>query len=258
MAVKKKKSNAAARQAHLKNVERAKARARAEKRQVFLAAHRRHLMIGVPALVVLLVGIWLLCKATIGPGGSIPNFFGHLQGVQDNWIVTDQSATSSPRYYKMGTFAVPEGYTLDPDYTLNKNSLARTFYCTADSAEAPVQTVYVAGVQGRTAAERIDSLGGYNLYSEEIAPQHGTFGGQEAYWVIGLSNDDHATVPEEGEEVPLTIGHRQMTLYVDSVQNGCVLVFLNSANSAPVDDIPAEGDFLAAAEKIVAGLTVEK
>ena len=257
MAVKKKKSNAAARQAHLKNVERAAVRARREKRQAFLAAHRKQLMIGIPALVVLLVGIWLLCKATIGPGGSIPNFFGHLQGVGEDWIVANQGTDASPRYYKMGTFAVPEGYVLDPDYTISTDPRVRTCYCTADSAEAPVQTVYVAGVQGKTAAEMIDSLAGYDLYSGGLSPQEGVFAGQQARWVVGLANDDHETVPAEGEELPLTIGHRQMTLYVDSVHGGCVLVYLNSAVNTPVENIPAEADFLAVAEKIVAGLTVE-
>lgn len=267
MAAKKRKYNGAAQRAHQRNVERAQYRAKAEKRKAFIHQYRKHLMIGIPAVIVLIVGIWLICKATIGPGGSIPNFFGHLQGVKADWIVANQGTTSDPRYYKMGTFAAPEGFTVDPEYHIASDELAKTLYYKADDADAPVQTVYVAGVSGHTAAEMAETVRGYGLYGGEAVQHEGTLGGQEAVWLMGKINDDQEAIEaanaaaangEEVEEPELVIGHEQMTIYVDSVQGGCILVYLNSTSSTPVEDIPSDEAFLEVAEKLMAGLKPEK
>ena len=78
--------------------------------------------------------------------------------------------------------------------------------------------------------------------------------------VINLKRSGFEVVEaENGEEAPeLEIGHEQMALYIDSVQNGCILVYMNSASAAPAEEIPSEETFLAAAESILACLTVEK
>ena len=136
MATKKRKSNYAAREAHRKNVEQAKYKAQAAKRKAFWEKYKRYVIIGVPALIVLIIGIWLICKATIGPGGSIPNFFGHLRGVEENWIVANQGTDNAPRYYKMGEYNAPEGYTRDPDYNVSSDKLSQNFYYTADDENA--------------------------------------------------------------------------------------------------------------------------
>ena len=267
MAAKKKKYNGAAQRAHQRNVERAMYRAKAEKRQAFMNKYRKHFMIGIPAAIVLIIGIWLICKATIGPGGSIPNFFGHLQGVGDDWIVANVGTSSAPRYYKMGTFTTPEGYTLDPEYHIASDDLAKTAYCKADDAETPVQPIYVAGVTGHTASEMADTVLGYGLYGADAEKHEGTLGGQNAVWLMGKINDDQEAIEaanaaaangEEVEEPELVIGHEQMTIYVDSVQGGCILVYLNSTSSTPVEEIPSDESFLEAAETILSGLKVEK
>ena len=261
MAAKRRKYNTTAMRAHQKNLDRARYRAKAEKRRAFLNRYSRQLIIGITVTVVLAVGAWLLCKALIGPDGSIPNFFGHLQGVQDDWIVANQGTASAPRYYQMGAFSIPEGYTVDPETTMNSDALARTFYCNADDAAAPVQTVYVTGVPGKTAAEMAGSLLAFGLYTEDMQ-QEGDFGGVKAVWLQGRTSDDENTETaggEEGGEAPeLVNGHRQMTLYADTARGGCVMMYLNSAYSAPAAEIPPEEDFLAAAERIVSHLTVEQ
>ena len=48
-----------------------------------------------------------------------------------------------------------------------------------------------------------------------------------------------------------------MNVYVDSVQNASVLVFMNSKTNTPVEELPSQEEFLAAAEKILAGLSLE-
>ena len=259
MAAKRKKVDSAARRAHQRNVERAEYRAKVEKRNAFVQKYRKQLTIGIPALVLVIIGAWLVCKATIGPGGSIPNFFGHLMGVEENWIVTNQGTSSAPRYYKMGTFQVPEGYTRDKDYNVSSDALSRVSYCTADDADAPVQTVYVSGVQGKTAAEMIETVGGFGMYASDAVQGEGNIAGLDAMWITGLSNDDENAVRgENGEDPVLEIGHRMMTLYADSVQGGCLMVFLNSERGQAAADIPDAEAFMACAEDILAGVKVEK
>ena len=63
MATKRKKPNYAAREAHRKNVERAKYQQQAEQRKAFFNKYRRHFMIGIPALILLILAVWLVCKA---------------------------------------------------------------------------------------------------------------------------------------------------------------------------------------------------
>ena len=262
MATKKRKHDGAARSAHQKNVEQAKYRARAEKRKAFMDKYRRKILICAAAAIVLIAGGWLLCKALIGPDGSIPNFFGHLQGVQDNWIVTNLGTSAAPRYYQMGTFTAPEGYTRDPEAGVSNDALAQTFYYNADDASAPIQTFYVTGVAGKTAAQMADSLIGFGLYSGEEVKHEGQIGGLNAVWLQERTNDDEnaeaqSEDSEESEEAPeLVIGHRQMTVYADTGRGGCVMVYLYSTPSTPAEDIPSEEDFMAAAESILAHLKV--
>ena len=110
-----------------------------------------------------------------------------------------------------------------------------------------------------------DTILGYGMYSEGAERQEGVLGGLNAVWVQGVISDDEATEEsgaestEEAEEAPeMVTGHRQMTVYVDSVQGGCVLIYLNSASAAPAAEIPSEEDFLAAAEHIFSHITIEK
>lgn len=260
MATKRKKINYAAKEAHRKNVERAKYQEQAKKRKAFLDKYRKQLMIGIPAAVVLIIGIWLICKATIGPGGSIPNFFGNLQGVQENWVVTNQGTTNAPRYYKMGEFTAPEGYTLDPEYNISSDKRDKTFYYTADDENAVIQSIYVAGVKNRSASEMVEMVSGYSMFAEEPTISADPVGGQKGQWMLGIINDEEITEEETEEnaeeEAELKIGHMQMNLYSESVQNSCVLVFMNSKSAVPAEEIPSKEEFLAEAEKILAHLTV--
>ena len=254
MATKRKKSNYAAREAHRKNVERAKYQQQAEQRKAFFNKYRRHFMIGIPALILLSVAVWLVCKATVGPGGSIPNFFGSLQGVGENWIVSNQGETNAPRYYKMGEFTAPEGYTLDPDYNVSSDSLEQNFYFTANDENALIQSVYVSGVRNRGAAEMVEMVAGYSNYDGSPLISTDPLAGQSGQWILGTVND--AENPEE--DAPLEIGHMQLNLYADSVQDACVLVFMNSKSESPADAIPDQEAFKAEAAKILAHLSVER
>lgn len=253
MAPKKKKLKYTVKEAHRKNEEKAKYQAQAARRKAFLEKYRKQILFGVPALIVLIVGIVLICKATIGPGGSIPNFFGKLQGVEENWIVADQSTTKTPRYYKMGTFTAPEGYTLDPDYHVVSDSLTQTFYYTADDENALIHSIYVAGIKNKSAEEMVKTVAAYNIFAEEPINSEELIGDFNAKWLLGKINDDANATAESA----LEMGHVQLNIYIDSVQDASVLVFMSSKYQTPAAELPSNEEFLAEAEKILSGLSVE-
>ena len=252
MADRKRKNNYAAREAHRKNMERAKAQEQSAKRKAFLKKYRKLFTFGIPTLVVLVIGIWLIIKATTGPSGSIPNFFGNLQGVQEDWIVTNQGTDSKPRYYKMGTFEKPEGYTRDSGFNVSSDKADQTFYYTADDETAVIQSIYVSGVRNKTAREMLDTIVNYSMFYGEPLISEEPIAGHEAKWVLGMLNDDENATEESEPE----IGHRQITIYIDSVQNACILALLSTQSTA-LDEIPSDEEVRAAAEKLLAHLTVE-
>ena len=252
MAAGKRKQNYAAREAHRKNMERAKVQEQASKRKAFLKKYRTLLTIGIPALVVLVVGIWLVVKATVGPGGSIPNFFGSLQGVQENWIVTNQGTDKAPRYYRMGAFDAPEGYTLDAEYKISSDKGDRTFYYKADDDSAVIKDIYLTGVRNKKASEMVTTVLNYSMFYGDPVISEEPVAGHEAKWIVGTLNDDE-TATEESE---LEIGHKQMTVYIDSVQDACVLALMTT-KSAAQEELPSNEEVLAAAEELLSHLTVE-
>ncbi len=250
---KRKKINHRAEQARRRNAERAAQRQKAAQRQAFWAQHKKPIIISAVAAVAAIVLIFLGCKLFIGPGGSIPNFFGTLRGVQDNWIVTNTGTTSSPRYYKMGEYDAPQGYTLDPDYNVSSDKLNQSLYFNADSQDAVISTIYLSGVKDVSAAEQLDKVLDYGMYQESSGPLSGTLGGHEASYAYFLySTTENAPEDASLEELE---GYAGLCVYIDTVQDSCVLVMLNSA-TASLADAPSQETLLAAAEELVARLTI--
>ena len=225
------------------------------------------LIIGVPVAILLILGIWLLLKATVGPGGSIPNFFGKLQGVESNWLVSNFGTGSKPRYYKMGTYDAPEGYTLNESMSSNgSDDLEQRFYYDAVDPDAVVQHFYVCPVEEKTAEVQMDSFKGYKLFYEAGEVQHENVGGFDSYWISGTvddNQDENAAISamqntgedtEEEEKAPLEIGHRQFTLYTDASRKSCILLMVMTASDTPADEIPSEEALRDAAEQLLAGL----
>ena len=55
----------------------------------WLKENTRQAVIIAVAAVLAIVLLWLGCKWCFGPGGSLPNFFGALRGVEETWVVAD-------------------------------------------------------------------------------------------------------------------------------------------------------------------------
>ena len=251
---KKKKINYRAEQARRKNAEKAEQKRKAAERKELWDKHGKQIIIIAVAAVAALVLIWLGCKWFVGPGGSIPNFFGTLRGVESDWVVTNTGTTAKPRYYKMAEFSTPEGYTLDPEYNVSSDQLTQTLYFTADDENALVQTIYVSGVKGYTAADQIARVLDYGFFKDASGAIAGTLGGHEVQYVYMLCPND---ADEESAEKPDTerIGYASVCVYADSVQDSCVLVMLNSA-TATLAEAPSMETMLAEADRLVAGLTL--
>ena len=255
---KKRHSNARAQRNRQHNLQQAEYRRQAAKEKAFWQAHGKKILIGTGAAVLAILVIWLGCKFFVGPGGSIPNFFGTLRNVESDWLVTNTGTTSKPKYFKMGEFTAPEGYTQDPEYTVSTDKLNQTFYFDADDQTAPVKSVYVAGVANKSAEDMINTVVGYGYAASATEAKTATIGGHDvhyAYLVYG--NTDTATDTDLDGAPDYVDGYPSMTMYVDSVQGSCVLMLLNG-HSAPLADVATEEAMLAEAEKLLPLLTVEK
>ena len=251
---KKKKLNYRAEQARRKNAEKAEQKRKAAERRELWNKHGKQMIIIAIAAAAALVLIWLGCKWFIGPGGSIPNFFGTLRGVESDWVVANTGTSSKPRYYKMAEFSTPEGYTLDPEYDLSSDKLAQTLYFTADDENALVQTIYVSGVTGYTAADQLTRVLDYGFFKDASEAIAGTLGGHEVQYAYMLCPTD---TDEESAEKPDTErnGYASVCIYVDSVQGSCVLVMLNSA-TATLAEAPSREALVAEAEALLSHLTL--
>lgn len=255
----KKKYDYRAAQAHKRNQQKiADQKAKAREKE-FIQKYGMKILIGVVAAIVAIVAIWLCCKWFVGPGGSIPNWFGTLRNVEEDWIITNTGTTSKPRYYKFGEYTAPEGYTLDPEYNGSSDKLNQFQYYNANDEAAPVQTLYVSGVKGVDAQTQLNTILTY--YTENGGAKQATIAGHDAHYAYIVMDttvdqtDEEGNVIETAEEDKL--GASFMVAYVDTVQDSCVLVMLNTAEG-PKANVVTEDVLLAELEKVMANLTLEK
>lgn len=255
---KKRRINYRAEQNRKRNLEQAEIRRKQARNKAIWDAHGKQIIIGSVALIVAIILIWLGCKWFVGPGGSLPNFFGNLRTVESDWIVTNLGTTSKPKYFKLGEVTSPEGYTQDTEFSTGTDSKAQNFYFRADDENAAVQTIYTSGVANKTAAEMLETVLGYGYYvsaGENTTANIGGYDAHYAYFVYGDSTT--ATDTDLDGESDYVDGYPSLCMYIDSVEDSCVLIMFNGANVA-LDDVADEATMLAEAEKLLPMLTVEK
>ena len=99
-----------------------------------------------------------------------------------------------------------------------------------------------------TAPEMIQTLTA-NYVADAISEERtGVVAGHDARYVYILNQ------PEENE----TAADATLCLYVDTIQNSCVLVDIVSRKTENVAEVPTEEELLAVAEKVMEKLTVAK
>jgi len=254
----KKKYDYRAQQAHKRNQQKIADERAKQKEKEFIQKYGKQILIGVLAAIVVIVAIWLGCKFFVGPGGSIPNWFGTLRNVEEDWIIANTGTSDKPKYFKLGEYTAPEGYTLDEDYGLTAGSLAQSQYYTANDENAVAQALYVAGVGGISAQQQVTNA--MYFFPENSGAKQTTLAGFDAQYVylntVNPQYDESGNVVEVPEAEQK--GSSALAMYIDTVQDSCVLVMLQSAEEIAKADIPTEEALLAEAEKLLPLLSVEK
>lgn len=245
---------------------RAQKQALTAKSAAWLKANPKRAALTALAVIAVVVLIWLGCKWCFGPGGSIPNFFGYLRGVEDSWVVTDlnprsnQNRNSSavdgaprsktPRYFHLATLESLDGFTQDTDFPAMTHETNQDLHYIADDEDGLLASVYVFGIANKTAEKHISdvlsTLSVSNVSGEVMQETIGGFDTHYTYFVYDQEADASGEVTE---------AYGSLCLCIDTTEDACVLVILNTPN-LPKDELPTADDLLPEAEKVLANLSV--
>ena len=241
MAKKNSRPNLAARKSASKKAEEKKI----AQQKAYWEAHKKQLLtivaIAVAAIVVLAIAIDYLYV----PANSIRDFMGNLIGTEENAIIREVDG----RYYQFGTMNQPAGYEA-ADYGADMTSDEKEtffYYETTEEGKA-VHDAFVIGVKDRTAAAMLEAISASFNYEVQTENKQATIGGHDVHYFYsnGVLNSDE---PD--------IFTANITAYVDTVKDSCVLVSLSSVEGA-LDTLPTEEAMLADAEAIFAALSIAK
>ena len=223
---------------------------------------KQTIIVAAAALAVILV-LWLGCKWFFGPGGSLPNFFGHVRGVEDSWVVTDlnprsnQNSGSSnvnnaprsktPRYFHLEPL---EGFTQDVGFTFNPDEINQDQHYTANEKTGLVESVYVFGIPNKTAekhaSDMVSVMNMSDLSSEVMTQQIAGHDTRYVYFVYDQDPDINGVVTE---------AYASLCLCIDTTEDACLLVAINSY-VVPKEEVPAVEALVAESEKVLKNLTV--
>lgn len=255
----KKKYDYRAAQAHKRNQQKIADKQAAAKEKEFISKYGLKILIGVAALIVVIVAINLISSFISGPNGSLPQWFGTLRTVEDDWIVANTGTSSKPTYYKLGEYAAPEGYVLDEGYNGSTDKLNQNQYYNAADETAPVTSLYVSGVKNMSAEAQLNTI--LNYYGENTGAQQANIAGFDVHYSYIVMDttvdqtDAEGNVIETPEEEKT--GASFLCAYIDTVQNSSILVMLNTAEG-PKADVVAEDVLMAELERVLPNLTLEK
>ena len=238
-----------------KSVELAKARRRraaqkqADKERAVWLKVRKPLLIVICAALLIWGGVSLF-NALYVPKNGVAVRNGSITGVGDDWIVTNLGTTSSPSCYHLANIATPEGYTLDPDYSVSDSTLAQARYYTADAEEAAIRSIYVTGVANKSAQDMMDTLTAYSYFTVATEPKTVILDGRTVRYFIATT----PTYDTDGNTVEGVLSGT-MYAYTDCAHSSSVGVCLISQNFNE-GQTPDESIFTEMLEKVMAGLTL--
>lgn len=211
----------------------------------WLRAHSKAVKITVSVAAVALVLAWLLCKWFVGPGGSIPDFFGHLVGVEDNWLILNTAEKGKdPRYHHLADFDIPQGYEKG-EFTVFTDGVQRDFFCKPVAEGGLICDFYISAAKNMTGAKYLDMMLSYQTHKTVSEKKTAVIAGKDVNYVY-MTYDDKEV---EGQ------GFSCLCIYADTKQGSCVSAVINSY-TVPHALLPDEAALLAEAENILAGLTI--
>lgn len=232
----------------------------------WLKENRKQAITVTAAAVAVILVVWLGCKWFFGPGGSLPNFFGYVRGIEDSWVVSDlnprtnvnrgssnvddTSYGKTPCYFHLATLQPLAGYTQDPGFTMSDGEVNQDQHYINDDETAAVNSVYVFGIPNKTAEKHAGDMLSVMSLSEltsEITAR--TIAGFDTTYVYFVFEQDEAETGDVQE------AYSSLCMCIDTTEDACVLVLLNSY-VVPMDEAPSEDVLLAEAENVLKNLTV--
>ncbi|MBE5781768.1 MAG: hypothetical protein E7329_00470 [Clostridiales bacterium] len=218
-------------------------------RRAFYAKHRKQILIGIAALVLVIVLGSLAWDYFYAPNGSMRVFMGNLIGAEETDIIKDLGTSSKPRYYKLGAMETPEGYE-EGDYGLTTTAVSfdQKFYFVATDEAKTINNVYIAGVPNKTGAQMMEVLASNEMYAMQTEARTAEIAGHPVTYLYAQN------MPNSEDE---TIYYSSLVIYADTIQNSSVLINCSSAH-APLDQVPTEEAMLAEVEGILSCLTINK
>ncbi len=209
----------------------------------------RKALTGAACVIAAAVLIWLGCEYFVGPGGSIPDFFGKLVGAQENWLIINTAEDGqTPRYHHLANVTLPEGYEPE-NFSALTGEHEQDFYIQPIQKDGPVQDAYISGAKNMKAADYIPVLLSYEMHKEATEPRQIEIAGKTA-WYVSLVFDESDT---DGEGM----AYRALCFYIDAAADSCVTAMISSA-TLPYEELPDEAALLAEAETILAGVELVK
>ncbi len=215
----------------------------------WLKQNPKKVLTAAACAVIAALLIWLGCEYFVGPGGSIPDFFGNLVGTKENWLIINTAENGkTPRYFHLADVTVPEGYAED-NFTALPGELEQDFYFLPVEKGGLIQDVYISGVKNMRAEEYIPRMLSYQIHKEATEPRQIEIAGQKA-WYVSLLFDESDT---DGEGM----AYRALCFYIDAKAGSCVTAMISSPTMA-LEEIPDEAALMAEAQKILAGVKLMK
>ena len=241
MAKKNSRPNLAARKKATKAAEEKKLAAR----KAYWEAHKKQILTIAGIVLAAVIALALLIDYCYVPSHSVRDFMGNLIGVKEDALIRELDG----RYYEFATVSTPEGYAaVEGELGILSDENETSFSFEAEDENKAVQTVYTVGVKNRTAEEMLNMVSGSFNYEVQTENKQAQIGGHDVHYFYSQGL--------ESEENP-GVYIANMTCYVDSVKNSCVLVSLASAEGA-LEELPSEEAMLADAEGIFASFTIIK
>lgn len=231
-----------------RNTRAANERARAEdaQRKAWWAAHGKHVLIAVIAVIALIVAVLLIRHFV--EESALPVEIRNTSAIQDNWLVIDTDNKLSKRYHHPASFDIPEGYEKG-EFTKYNDGVARDFYLVATDPEAAVSLVYVDAAPELTAEEYIQR----SIDMRENALNTGT--------TVTVGEKFTATIAgEEAHCLYLRFSTTQgdygcLLCAFDAPRNVCVTATISGNYTTP-ENVQTADQLLTEAQTLLAGLTI--
>lgn len=200
----------------------------------FTETEKKTMIIGFAVIVVIILAV-VLVPDLIESRHLLKVKDGVVQDAGDNWLISNMSETSKPKYRKIAEVNPADGWELaETEDGLSGDDQERMFYfAPAEGTEAVVDEYYVLVGKDNYDSLANTAIGTLSNFAYEMINQS-----EVQSEVIGENSVSYFTMEyslnaSEDEENPVLEYYQTVNMYVKSNVDGrCVLV---SANTAPAD-----------------------